>query len=79
MNKRQISIVSLILAVLTGIWIISMVLLVQERGSFMATFKDAYDFVRDPGGLFYLTYLNVVVITMLDVVLFGMGIIFWEG
>lgn len=72
MNSRQISIVSMILALLTGIWIICMVLLMQQHGTIMATFEDAIDFVRDPGGLFYLTYLNVVVLTIFDVVLFGL-------
>lgn len=72
MKSRQISIVSMILALLTGIWIICMVLLMKQHGTVMATFEDAIDFVRDPGGLFYLTYLNVVVLTIFDVVLFGL-------
>jgi hypothetical protein len=72
MKSRQISIVSMILALLTGIWIICMVLMMQQHGTVMATFEDAIDFVRNPGGLFYLTYLNVVVLTIFDVVLFGL-------
>ncbi len=38
---------------LTGIWILCMILLMQQQGSVIATFEDAYDFVKDPGGLFY--------------------------
>jgi len=51
-----------------------MILLMQQHGAVIATFEDAYDFVKDPGGLFYLTYLNVVVLTIFDVVLFGIAI-----
>jgi hypothetical protein len=32
-----------------------MILLMRQQGSVLATFEDAYDFVKDPGGLFYLT------------------------
>ncbi len=72
MKSRQISIVAMILVILTGIWIFCMILLMQQQGAVIATFEDAYDFVKDPGGLFYVTYLNVVVLTIFDVVLFGM-------
>ena len=51
MNARQISIVSLILA-----------LLMQKHGRAVSTFEEAYEFVIDPGTLFYLTYWNVVVL-----------------
>jgi hypothetical protein len=78
MKSRQISIVSIILAILTGIWILCMILLMQQQGSVIATFEDAYDFVKDPGGLFYLTYLNVVVLTIFDVVLFGMLYLYFK-
>jgi hypothetical protein len=72
MHSRQISTISIILVLLTGIWILSMALLMQQQGDVIATFEDAYDFVREPGGLFYLTYLNVVVLTIFDVVLYGL-------
>jgi hypothetical protein len=72
MKSRQISIVSMIVAMLTGIWILCMILLMRRQGSVIATFEDAYAFVKEPGVLFYLTYLNVVVLTIFDVVLFGM-------
>ena len=52
MKSRQISIVSIILAILTGIWILCMILLMQQQGAVIATFEDAYDFVKDPGVLF---------------------------
>ena len=78
MKSRQISIISIILAILTGIWILCMILLMKQQGSVIATFKDAYDFVKDPGGLFYLTYLNVVVLTIFDVVLFGMLYLYFK-
>lgn len=78
MKSRQISIVSIILAILTGIWILCMILLMQQQGSVIANFEDAYDFVKDPGGLFYLTYLNVVVLTIFDVVLFGMFYLYFK-
>lgn len=78
MKSRQISIVSIILAILTGIWILCMILLMQQQGSVIANFEDAYDFVKDPGGLFYLTYLNVVVLTIFDVVLFGMLYLYFK-
>ncbi|KPL23992.1 MAG: hypothetical protein AMS23_06055 [Bacteroides sp. SM1_62] len=78
MKSRQISVVSLILAILTGIWILCMILLLQQQGDVIATFEDAYDFVKDPGGLFYLTYLNVVVLTIFDVVLFGMLYLYFK-
>jgi hypothetical protein len=78
MKPRQISTVSIIVAILTGIWILSMILLMRRQGSVIATFKDAYDFVKDPGGLFYLTYLNVVVLTIFDVVLFGMLYLYFK-
>ncbi len=51
-----------------------MILLMQQQGAVIATFEDAYGFVKDPGGLFYITYLNVVVLTIFDVVLFGIAI-----
>jgi hypothetical protein len=79
MKPRQISITSLILALLTGIWIICMVLLVQRHGTVIATFEEAYEFVKDPGALFYLTYWNVVVLTILDVVLFGMLYLYFKS
>ncbi len=72
MKSRQISFASIVLAILTGIWIICMVLLMQQHGSLIASFEDAYDFVKDPGVLFYITYLNVVMVTIADVLLFGM-------
>ena len=72
MHSRQISMVSIILVILTGIWILCMALLMRQEGSVIATFEDACDFVREPGGLFYVTYLNVVVLTIFDVVLFGL-------
>ncbi len=78
MKSRPISIVSIILAILTGIWILCMILLMQQQGSVIATFQDAYDFVKDPDGLFYLTYLNVVVLTIFDVVLFGMLYLYFK-
>jgi len=78
MKARQISIVSIILAILTGIWILCMILLMRRQGTVIATFEDAYDFVKDPGGLFYLTYLNVVVLTIFDVVLFGMLYLYFK-
>ncbi len=78
MKSRQISTISIILAILTGIWIICMILLMQRQGTVIASFKDAYDFVKDPGGLFYLTYLNVVVLTIFDVVLFGMLYLYFK-
>ena len=71
MKSRQISIVSIILAILAGIWILCMILLMQQQGSAIAGYEEAVDFVKDPGGLFYLTYMNVVVLTVSDVVLFG--------
>jgi hypothetical protein len=52
MKSRQISFASIVLAILTGIWIICMVLLMQQHGSVIASFDDAYEFVKDPGGLF---------------------------
>ncbi len=78
MNARPISYVSMVVAVLTGTWIICMVLLLQQQGTVMATFQDAYAFVRDPGTLFYVTYLNVVALTILDVVLFGMLYLYFK-
>ena len=78
MKSRQISTISIILAILTGIWILCMILLMQRQGTVIATFEDAYDFVKDPGGLFYLTYLNVVVLTIFDVVLFGMLYLYFK-
>jgi hypothetical protein len=79
MKPRQISVVSLILALLTGIWIICMILLVQRQGNVIATFEDACDFVRDPGILFHVTYLNAVGLTLLDVVLFGMLYLYFKS
>ncbi len=55
-----------------------MILLMQQQGAVIATFEDAYDFVKDPGVLFYVTYLNVVVLTILDVVLFGMLYLYFK-
>ncbi len=79
MKPRQISIVSIVLAVLTGIWIVCMILLVKQSGTVIATFEDAFNFVKDPGGLFYITYLNVVVLTIVDVVLFGMLYLYFKS
>jgi hypothetical protein len=50
----------------------------QQQGTVIANFEDAYDFVKDPGVLFYLTYLNVVVLTIFDVVLFGMLYLYFK-
>jgi hypothetical protein len=79
MKSRQISFASIVLAILTGIWIICMVLLMQQHGSVIASFEDAYDFVKDPGVLFYITYLNVVLLTIADVVLFGMLYLYFKS
>jgi hypothetical protein len=79
MKSRQVSLVSIVLAILTGIWIICMVLLLQQHGSVIASFEDAYDFVKDPGLLFYITYLNVVMLTIADVVLFGMLYLYFKS
>jgi hypothetical protein len=37
------------------------------------------DFVKDPGVLFYITYLNVLLLTIADVVLFGMLYLYFKS
>ena len=78
MNSRSIGYISAVVAALTGTWIICMVVLLQQQGSVLASFEDAFEFVRDPGTLFYITYLNVVALTILDVVLFGMLYLYFK-
>ncbi len=78
MKSRQLSIVSIILTVLTAIWILCMMLLLRQQGAVIRTFEDAYDFVRNPGGLFYLTYLNAFVLTACNVLLFGMLYLYFK-
>ena len=78
MNPRQVSIISIILALLTAIWIICMMLLLKQHGAVISTFEDAFEFVNDPGGLFYITYLNMVVLTIFDVVLSGMLYLYFK-
>lgn len=78
MNSRIISYTSILLAVLTLAWILTLIPQMKIYGGAIDNFEEAYQYVSQPGYLFYFTYLNVVLLTIVDVVLFGLLYLFFK-
>jgi hypothetical protein len=72
MRSRYISHTSIILTVLTVAWLVCLALLIRKQGVPVEVLDDAYRLVKNGGALFYITYLNVVVLTLFVVILFGL-------
>lgn len=70
--EKTISILSFLVALFTILWLVTLVLTMQEKGSFISTFDEALIFVNKPSLLFYILYSNVVILTILNSILFAL-------
>ncbi|MFC2138418.1 hypothetical protein ACFLTE_09610 [Bacteroidota bacterium] len=74
--ERSISITSILVALLTINWIILLIILMKNSEPFFHSIEDALNFVKKPDIIFNLTYINVVLLTIADIILFALLYLF---
>lgn len=70
MKTKMFGMVSLFCLIVTILWLVFMVLSMTRIGP-IDTLEQAINSVADPGWLFYLTYINAVIITISVTILFA--------
>lgn len=68
---------SIVLFLLTAVWIILM-MLSMRNSPLIESVDDALTFVRNPGPLFYLNYINAAIITIVTTILFSIFYLYFK-
>lgn len=62
---------SIILALLTLSWIVLMAISMGDKGPLINDIETALEFVNDPTPVFYLNYINVIILTIINTAFYG--------
>ena len=78
MNPRLISFTAIALAILTALWVVILIPQLNSYGGAIDSYDKAISYISKGGALFYITYLNAVLLTIINIVLFGLLYLFFR-
>jgi hypothetical protein len=76
--EKPLFYLSITLLLLTISWIVFMALSMGDYAPLIDNMEDALEFVKNPGILFYINYINVVILTLTNTIFFALLYLFFK-
>ncbi len=76
--EKALFYLSITLSLLTISWIVFMALSMSNYAPLIDNMEDALEFVRNPGALFYINYINVIILTLVNTLFFALLYLYFK-